>query len=506
MAHTQVLDGESLMIEEFYRLMYDDTIKIKVSESAWDKVKASRAIVDQLVQTCQVSYGINTGFGSLKDTIIPADQLVELQHNLIKSHAVGCGTNIPLSRVRGMLALRINTLVKGYSGVSVNLIERLVEFFNLGIFSPVPEKGSCGASGDLIPLSHLVLGYMAFGELYDPTKQTYRDAKSVLNDYKLSPLVLSYKEGLGICNGTQFITVYAAEAVYLAEQLFNQSQTISALTLEALRGTFKAFDQRISDVRLHPGQARVSEMLRENLDAANGGSERHQKYGINNVQDAYSLRAMPQVHGVLYDTIMMTKKVITTEMNSATDNPLVFPDGDIISGGNFHGQYPGTYCDYLSIALTTYGNISERRIERLVNGSLSKLPSFLIHENPGVNSGLMLCQYNCAALSAENRCKANPASVHSIPTCENQEDMVSMGAYASRKTLEILENVYHIVAIELFCAFNAYEFLPEKTTDKLEKVVKMVREHVEPVTKDRYMKPDIDKIKQMLFENKFVSN
>ena len=498
-----VLDGMGLTIPQLYGLMYNEDIKIKISENAWDRIKKSRSVVDDAVKNNEIVYGVTTGFGSFKDKFIQGDQLTTLQENLIKSHAVGCGPSISINLTRGMLALRINSLAKGNSGVSVNLIERLVEFFNQQIYSEVFQKGSVGASGDLAPLSHLMLGYLGYGNLWDPEELQYRPAKDVLDDYELKPLVLSYKEGLSTNNGTAFITTLAVDAIYKITNLFHQANNIAGLTVEALRGTNKAFDVRISQAKPHPGQIHVAKHLSDILGYHQGGSERFKKYAANVVQDAYSLRCMPQVHGVLLDTLVFATNIIQTEMNSSTDNPLIFDD-DVLSGGNFHGQYPGSVCDYLSIALTTFGNISERRIERLVNGSLSKLPSFLVKNNPGLNSGCMILQYTASALCAENRCKSNPATVHSIPTCENQEDMVSEGAYAAVKLLEIVENVYQILAIELYCAVQAYEFIPERTTDFLENIVKLVRAKVPALDDDAYIKPHIDTIKQMLYKNSFL--
>ena len=312
-----------------------------------------------------------------------------------------------------------------------------------------------GASGDLAPLAHLMLGYLGIGELWDPALRSYSSASSVLQTYKLQPLILQSKEGLALINGTQFITTHAVEAIYLSKQLLAQANTIAALSLEALNGTFKAFDNRVAENRPHPGQIAVSQDMRTYLAADKGGSARFNK---DNIQDAYSLRCIPQVHGVVYDTLAFVNKMIETELNSATDNPLILGD-DVISAGNFHGQYPATACDYLAIAMTTLGNISERRVERLVNGSLSKLPSFLIKKDPGLNSCAMILQYCAAALTAENRVLSTPSSVTSISTCENQEDHVSMGGFSARKLLQIVNNVYHIVAIELFCAVQAYELL-----------------------------------------------
>jgi histidine ammonia-lyase len=396
-----------------------------------------------------------------------------------------------------MMILRINTLCKGCSGVRPELVERLVDFVNRGIYSKVPCQGSVGASGDLCPLSHMMLGYLGYGELYDPKSKEYGPAQEVLHRHHLEPIRLEAKEGLASNNGTQFVTTHVAEAIYLSDKLLSHANLVAALTVEALRGTTKAFDARVSECRPHPGQIQVATEMRQHLDAETGGSERQAKYGSKLVQDAYSLRCLPQVHGTVYDTLQFARRIVETEMNAANDNPLVFGE-TVLSGGNFHAMYPATAADFLTIALTTLGNISERRVERLVNGSLSKLPSFLIRENAGLNSGCMILQYACAALAAENRVLSTPSCVNSIPTCENQEDFVSMGAFSARKLLNVVANVQHIVAVELFCAVQAYEFTPEPSTPKLVELVKKVRELVPTVTVDRYMKPDVDKVEELL--------
>jgi histidine ammonia-lyase len=343
-----------------------------------------------------------------------------------------------------------------------------------------------------------MLGYLGYGELYDPKLGKYSPATEVLHRHHLEPIRLKAKEGLAMVNGAQFITTLTAEGIYLADKLLSQANLVAALTLESLRGTIKAFDARVSQCRPHPGQIHVAAEMRQHLNAETGGSDRQSKYGSKIVQDAYSLRCIPQVHGTVYDTLQFARRIIETEMNSSTDNPLIFDGGSVVSGGNFHGQYPATAADFLAIALTTLGNISERRVERLVNGSLSKLPSFLIRENPGMNSGCMILQYTAAAITAENRVQSTPSCVQSQSTCENVEDHTSCGAFSARKLLNVVNNVYHIITVELFCAVQAYEFTPEASTPKLVELVKKVREVVPPVTVDRYMKPDVDKLKELI--------
>lgn len=496
------LTGSDLNIEDFYTAAHNQDYKIEISADAWKRIQISRESVETMIKQQRVAYGITTGFGSLKDCIISPEQLEKVQHNLIISHAAGTGNALPVHRVRGMLILRINTLIKGFSGVSVDLIEKLIAFFNYKIYSTVPDQGTVGASGDLAPLAHLVLGYLGYGKLWNPEAKCYQDANTVLDTFGFYPLRLKAKEGLALINGTQFITAHVAEGIYLGSQLLKQATLISALTLEALKGTIKPFDPRVSESRPHEGQSSVAAQMREYLQYPEG-SERYRQFAKNTVQDAYSLRCISQVHGTVEDTLKFVNTIITTEMNSSTDNPLIFGN-DVISGGNFHGQYPATAADFLAIAITTLGNISERRIERLMNSSLSKLPSFLIRSEPGVNSGCMILQYTAAALAAENRTLVYPASVTTIPTCENQEDHVSMGGFAARKLLQILDNVYHIVAIELFCAVQAYEMTVDAdgtvipTTPELIDLVNTVRAVIPAVKEDRYLAPEIGGLRELL--------
>ena len=481
------LDGNSLSIETLHAIMFDHT-KISISGSTRIRVNKSRETINEFVNAEKVVYGVTTGFGSLKDKFINKDDVSTLQVNLIKSHSVGVGEPISIPLTRGMLALRINTLVKGYSGVRMELIEYLVNVFNLGIFSKVPSQGSVGASGDLAPLSHLFVGYLGEGELYDPKLEKFTDAAAVLNSYHIPLMVLDAKEGLALNNGTPFMTVHLADAVYRCERLLKNATVVSALTLEALRGTHRAFHSGIHEVRGHDGQIRIAAEMRDLLSDSNS----HEVHGMNKVQDAYSLRCIPQVHGPVLETLEFAKNIVTKEMNAATDNPLII-EGDVVSGGNFHGQYLASAADYLSIAITTLGNISERRKERLVNSDLSKLNGFLVDkvENLGLESGFMITQYTAAALAAENRTLSNPGSVHTIPTCQNSEDHVSMGAFAVRKLLSIVANTEKIVALELLAAVQAKEFTKETTSPKLETVMKTVRARVPHLHHDRFMGPDI---------------
>lgn len=488
------LNGADLSCDTMHIIMHE-SVHLHVGYKAMDRVKSSFDFVQQSVANNDVIYGITTGFGSLRDRVISSEDTSELQTNLIKSHAVGTGNPIPVPMVRGMLALRINSLIKGYSGVSQYLIKYLVEAFNKGVVGKVPEQGSVGASGDLAPLSHLVVGYLGEGELYDPKEERYDSALDVLSRYDMVTLSLGPKEGLALNNGTTFMTTHLSEAVYQSTHLLSNANIVAALTLDALHGTHKAFHPKISEARPHAGQASVSKSMRQYLS----DSESHDTHAANVVQDAYSLRCIPQVHGAVQDTLTFVEKIVTTELNSATDNPLIVCDEDgykAVSGGNFHGMPVALCADYLGIALTTLGNISERRIERLVNSNLSKLPSFLVDQSvePGLHSGYMIIQYTAAALAAENRQLSNPSSVHTIPTCENQEDHVSMGPWGCRKVLQILNNTQKIVALELMCAVQAKEFTPEPTTDILESVITKVRQAVPRMMKDIYLHPHMEAV------------
>jgi len=340
--------------------------------------------------------------------------------------------------------------------------------------------------------------------MWDPQLSKWDNAADVLARNNLKPLSLAAKEGLALINGTQFITSYTAEALVRASLLAIQADIVSALSVEVLKGTNVAFDKRIHDVRPHEGQIAVAQRLRQLLQVDSHPSQIFEKYGKQKKQDAYSLRCIPQVHGIVHDTLSFVRKIITTEMNSATDNPLVFSDdNNLLSGGNFHGEYPAKAADYLGIAVAELGNISERRIERMVNHSLGGHPSFLIDESKsGLNSGFMIAQYTAAALASENKVLVHPASSDTIPTSEGQEDHVSMGGFAARKALSIVENVESILAIELLCACQAKDFIAEDMTPPLQEIYKLVRGDVRHWDKDRFMSPEITKVRNLLLSGK----
>uniref|UniRef100_A0A671PQ47 Histidine ammonia-lyase n=1 Tax=Sinocyclocheilus anshuiensis TaxID=1608454 RepID=A0A671PQ47_9TELE len=490
------LDGNSLTSTDLVNLG-KGLYKIKVSGFMVDLQNSTYLLLNSVVV-----YGITTGFGKFARTVIPVSKLKELQENLLRSHSSGLGSPLSPERTRMLLALRINVLAKGYSGVSLETLHRMIQAFNASCLSYVPEKGTVGASGDLAPLSHLALGLMGEGKMWSP-KSGWADAKYVLEAHGLKPISLKPKEGLALINGTQMITSLGAEAVERAEAIARQVDIIAALTLEVLKGTTKAFDSDIHELRPHPGQKEVALRFRSLLDSDHHPSEIAESHRFcDRVQDAYTMRCCPQVHGVVNDTIEFVKKIINTEINSATDNPISFLQGETISGGNFHGEYPAKALDYLAIGVHELASISERRIERLCNPALSELPAFLVNEG-GLNSGFMIAHCTAAALVSENKVLCHPSSIDSLSTSAATEDHVSMGGWAARKALRVVEHVEQVLAIELLAACQGIEFLrPLRTTTPLEKVYDLVRATVKPWIKDRFMAPDIEAVHRLLVDQK----
>jgi len=496
------LDGESLSIDDLVQLgkgMY----KIGITKESEEKVKQSRALIDSIVKEEKVVYGITTGFGKFARTVIAKDKLAELQENLIRSHAAGVGRALKPENTRMLLALRINVLAKGYSGIRLETLKQYIDAFNASCLSWVPEQGTVGASGDLAPLSHLALGLMGEGQMWSPATG-WGEAKYVLESHNLTPICLEAKEGLALINGTQLITSIGAEATERAGIIAKQADIVAAITLEVLKGTSRAFDSDVHALRPHKGQQLVARRLRSLLHSETYPSEIAQSHRFcNRVQDAYTLRCAPQVHGIVHDTIDFVRGLITTEMNSATDNPIVLADrGETISAGNFHGEYPAKALDYLAIGIHELAAMSERRTERLVNPAYSELPAFLVKDG-GLNSGFMIAHCTAAALVSENKTLCHPASVDSLSTSAGTEDHVSMGGFAARKCLQVVRNVEKVIAIELLAACQAIEFLrPLKTTVPLEEVIKVVRSVAAPWDKDRYMSPDITASTKLLKEGK----
>ncbi|XP_015925296.1 histidine ammonia-lyase [Parasteatoda tepidariorum] len=496
------LDGYNLAPEDLLKLG-KGLYKIRLSVDSQERVTRSRGLLETILKQNKVAYGVNTGFGKFANTVISDEKIIELQVNLIRSHSAGVGQPLSPEKTRMLMALRINVLAKGYSGISLGTIKQVVDAFNASCLPWVPEKGTVGASGDLAPLAHLALGLIGEGKMWSP-ESGWGEAKYVLESHNLKPISLGAKEGIALLNGTQLITSIGAEALQRAENIARQADVVAALSLEVLKGTTRAFDGDIQKVRPHRGQSQVAKRLRSLLHSDTHPSEMAESHRFcNKVQDAYTLRCCPQVHGIVHDTLEFVRDIITTEMNSATDNPLVFVEREeIISGGNFHGEYPAKALDYLAIAVHELGSMSERRLERLINPALSGLPAFLVKDG-GLNSGFMIPHCTAAALVSENKVLCHPASVDSLPTSAGTEDHVSMGGFAARKSLMVVENVERVIAIELFAACQAIEFLrPLKTTAPLEAIYEIVRTVVKPLDKDRFMAPDIDAVTELLRDEK----
>ncbi len=496
---TIILDGNSLNLEDLIKIG-KNRAKVKLSDKAIENVNRAREVVDKIVRENRVVYGVTTGFGQFSNVVIDKKDVEELQYNLLRSHAAGVGDYFDKEIARMIMVLRANVLAKAHSGIAIETLNLLIEMINKDIYPLIPQKGSVGASGDLAPLAHLGLiligeGRARFGDFEGSGKEVFEKAG-------LKPVKLRAKEGLALINGTQVMTAIGAKALYKAINLVKNSDIAASMTLEALKGTKKAFDKRIHEKRAYKGQKDTAENMRKIL-VESEIMESHKDCG--KVQDSYTLRCIPQVHGPVRDTINYVKSMLEIEMNSATDNPMVFADDEeLVSGGNFHGESVAFLMDFLRITIAELGNISERRIERLVNPALSELPAFLVKEG-GLNSGFMLSHVTAAALVSENKVLSHPASVDSIPTSANKEDHVSMGTIGARKTLEVVENVETIIGIEFLTAAQALEFLkPLRPAKPLIPVIEKIRESIPCWDKDRYMADDIDKITEMVRENTLI--
>jgi histidine ammonia-lyase len=484
-----VLDGTRLTLAEIEQVARQRR-PVAVAPEALRAVDRARHVVDDVLARGQVVYGVNTGFGNFSEIVIPPGHLRELQQNLVRSHAAGVGEPLDEPSTRALMTLRANVLAKGYSGIRRETLERLVALLNRGIHPVVPSQGSVGASGDLAPLAHLALALIGEGTCVYEGR--VRDTARVLQEAGLAPLTLHAKEGLALINGTQLVTSLAALALAESLRLMRTADVIGALSLDALRGTDVAFDPRIHDARGHAGQSASARNLRRLL-AASPLHESHRACG--KVQDAYSLRCMPQVHGAVRDALAYVTTTVSTEMNAATDNPMVFVEsGEILSGGNFHAEPVALAADMLAIAVAELGAISERRTERLVNPALSGLPAFLTRRG-GLESGLMLAQVTAAALASENKGLAHPASVDSIPTSANKEDHVSMGPIAARKAGRVVGNVRRSLAVELLAACDALDLLaPLASSAPLMAVHSFVRQVVPAREGDRVLGPEIERL------------
>jgi histidine ammonia-lyase len=485
------IDGASLTLEQTAAVA--DGAEVALAQHARKNVERARQFVDDIIDRGEVIYGINTGFGALSDVTIPTERLRELQVNLVRSHS--CGVGEPLSErvVRAMMVLRANVLAKGYSGCRTAVIETLIKMLNSGVHPVVPSRGSVGASGDLAPLAHLA--QVIIGEGHALLNGQQMDGGEAMRQAGIEPVTLEAKEGLALLNGTQAMAAVGGLGLLAAERLTDAADVAGALSLEALRGTPVAFDYKIQSVRPHPGQMKSARRLRDLIEGSEI-RESHRDHAVDpRVQDAYAIRCMPQVHGAVRDAIAHARRILEIEINSATDNPLIFADaGEVLSGGNFHGEPVALALDYSAIAVADLGTISERRVERLVNPGLSGLPAFLTPD-PGINSGLMIAQVVAASLIAENNVLAHPASVTNLPTSANKEDHVSMGMTSALKFAHVVKNVEMILAIELLCAAQGLEFLkPLRPSPRLADVYGRIRERVPALDRDTALSDYIESL------------
>jgi histidine ammonia-lyase len=490
---------------------------ISLADSSKKAMRRSRALVEEWLAKKESIYGVTTGFGEFSNVQIPFEKIEELQHNLIVSHAAGTGEPLPTEVVRAMMILRVNALAKGFSGIRTETVEFITKFFNSGLVPVIPSQGSVGSSGDLVQLAHLVLAMMGKGRVIsnwqsaiDHRQLTVKNLKTIdsriaLKKLGLPPLTLTAKEGLALINGTQMMTAFAALISHQARQLCTLADVAAAMSVEALKGSDTPFDERIHLLRPFKGQLESARNLRTLLR----GSEIREshRHSDHRVQDAYSLRCAPQVHGASRDALQYVERVVTTEINSANDNPLIFPkEKQHLEGGNFHGQPIALAMDFAAIALSELANISERRIERMVNGSLSGLPRFLTRDG-GLNSGLMVAQYTAASLVSENKVLAHPASVDSIPTSANQEDHNSMGSIGAQKCWRILRNAQTVIAIELMTASQAIDFhAPLKCGKGTNAAHRTIRSHIQHLDQDRILYNDIQEALKLLLDGVILRN
>jgi len=491
MDNYHIISSEALDIVTIYNI-FDTNKKLKLSEESINKVVSCKAYLDaKLADNKKPMYGINTGFGSLYNVKISDKDLTQLQENLVMSHACGTGDRVPESIVKVMLLLKIQSLSYGHSGVQLETINRLIDFFNNDIFPFVFTQGSLGASGDLAPLAHLALPLLGKGNVVHNKKEY--SANAILKEFNWKPIKLQAKEGLALLNGTQFMSAYGVYLLLLSHKTSYLADIIASISLDAFDGRIDPFHDLVHAVRPHPGQRKVARRFNELLE----GSELIVR-AKEHVQDPYSFRCIPQVHGATKDTLDFVEKVVLTEINSVTDNPNIFPEEDlIISGGNFHGQPLALAIDYLKIAMAEIGNISERRVFQLVSG-LRGLPAFLVN-NPGLNSGFMIPQYTAASIVSANKQMATPASTDSIVSSNGQEDHVSMGANAATQAYTLIRNVERILAIELMNASQAIEFRrPLKTSPLLESFLEHYRKVVPFVKVDKVLHDDIESSIQFL--------
>ncbi|MFL5486180.1 MAG: histidine ammonia-lyase [Gemmatimonadaceae bacterium] len=500
MSERLIIDGDSLTVDEAYAVAVD-RLRVDLSPKARARMLRTRAVVDDIVRRNAVVYGVTTGFGKLSEVAIPPERLAELQVNLLRSHSSGVGDRLPEPEVRAMMLLRANVIAKGYSGARPELVDLLLAMLNADMYPPIPEQGSVGASGDLAPLAHLALALIGEGTLIMGERED--SAAAILREVGVNPVVLGPKEGITLINGTQAHTAVALIALVHARALWRTAHVAGAMSLEALLGTPVAFDERIHDARGQKGQARSAALLRDLL--ADSEVRESHRVGDPRVQDPYSLRCMPQVHGPVLDALDWIDDAISRELNAATDNPLVFENGETLSGGNFHGLTVAMALDFLAIVLTHLATMAERRIDRLVHPDLNQgLPPFLT-PNAGVNSGFMMAQVTAAALASECKVLSHPASVDTIPTDGSKEDVVPMAMGAAWKARRVLRNLENILAIELMCGAQGIDFrAPLRPGRGVRTAHERVRDIVPRLEGDRVLSTDIAALMKAVSEFRFA--
>jgi histidine ammonia-lyase len=498
------IQGFDLTGSDVFRVAFDSRVKVTLASSARERMQSSRAYIEKRIQAGEVMYGVNTGFGAFSSVRISDVEIEQLQKNLIRSHSIGVGTPFSKEQTRAMMLLRANALARGHSGIRFEVVEKILEFLNNDLIPVIPSQGSVGASGDLAPLSHLALALIGEGEAWDEQGRIQPIAQ-LLQQKSKNPLQLKAKEGLSLINGCQVMTAIGLLELEKAKRLIKLSDIAGAISLEALRGSRSAFDPLISQTRPHAGESKTAANLRKILGNESEIAKSHQDCA--KVQDAYSLRCMPAVHGAVKDTWNYVQKILETEANSSTDNPLVFPEENkILSCGNFHGMPVAFAMDFAGIAFSSLASISECRVAKLINPAMSELPAFLTPQG-GLNSGHMIVQVAAAALVSENKVLAHPASVDSIPTSAEKEDHVSMGTIAARKFSQILENATNVISLELLSATQGLDLLkPLRPAAGVQKAYEVVRAQVPFAAQDRIFAHDQRKLRELIDSNEIVSS
>lgn len=497
------INGNSITLENLYEIAHNPKNKVELAPEARAEMKKSRDYIEGRISSGEVMYGVNTGFGAFSSVRISDAEIAQLQRNLIRSHCMGIGAPFTKNQTRAMMVLRANALAKGHSGIRPLVVDKILEFLNNDIIPVVPSQGSVGASGDLAPLSHLALTIIGEGQAWGANDQPV-DVQELLKPKKIEALDLQAKEGLSMINGCQVMTAIGLLTLWEARRLVWMADLAGAMTLEGMRGTRKAFDPLIAATRPHPGEGKTARNLMKMLGEKSEISESH-SVEDHRVQDAYSLRCMPAVHGAAKDALRYVVNVLQTEANSSTDNPLVFADANkVLSCGNFHGMPVAHAMDFAGIAISSQASICEARISKLISTQMSELPPFLT-PNGGLNSGHMIVQVAAASLVSENKVLSHPASVDSIPTSAEKEDHVSMGTIAARKFNQILKNAEHVVAMEFLSATQAIDLLaPLKPNAAVQAVHEHIRKTVPFAKEDRIFHKDVEAIKAMMLNNELL--